>query len=86
VFKEIITSFFIVGHTHNDVDQLFSRVSVHLHTTNAITNEDFIDVVRDSVNNILLDYDFIENVPNISELMLSSNWLNDMTGFNYVFD
>lgn len=76
-----MTSFFIVGHTHSDPDQLFSRVAVRLHTTNAITNEDFIDAVRYSVDNILIDYGFIENVPNISEMMLSKDWLNDMTGF-----
>ena len=31
VFEKIILSFLPVGHTHEDIDQLFSRISVYLH-------------------------------------------------------
>ena len=35
VFKKIIVSFLPVGHTHEDIDQFFSRLAVYLRSHNA---------------------------------------------------
>ena len=38
-FREIIVSFLQVGHTHIDIDQVFSRFAVYLRKHNAFTLE-----------------------------------------------
>ena len=81
VFKHVVANFFTVGHTHSDPDQMFSRISVNLHTNNAITLQDLYECVKCSMgNSYLLDYGYLENVPNLSGLMEDGNWLNNMTG------
>ena len=37
VFKEVILSFLPVGHTHEDIDQMFSKFSAYLKGHDAIT-------------------------------------------------
>ena len=87
IFKQIIVNFFTIGHTHSDPDQAFSRISVRLHTTNAITLNDFMEVVRDSINNsILLDHGYFDNIPNVSDMMNENDWLNSMTGLFIEFN
>ena len=39
-------SFLPVGHTHTDIDQLFSIFSNYLKSNNAITINEFHDVIR----------------------------------------
>ena len=39
-FKKIIVSFLPVGHTHEDIDQLFSRIAIHLRQSDALSRAD----------------------------------------------
>ena len=39
VIRKVVVSFLPVGHTHEDVDQFFSRISVHLRQHDAVTIE-----------------------------------------------
>jgi hypothetical protein len=81
VFKNVIINFFQVGHTHNDVDQLFSKVSQYLRSNNAITLDDLHQCVKNSTSSSpTLDCKHIENVPNISRMMQENNWLNSICG------
>jgi hypothetical protein len=50
VFKKIIVNFLPVGHTHEDIDQMFSRVSVYIKKHNAETPSRLIDCINSSVN------------------------------------
>ena len=42
VFKEAYISFLPVGHTHEDIDQLFSRMAVYLRTSDATCRDEFM--------------------------------------------
>ena len=46
VFKHIILSFLPVGHTHEDIDQLFSRIVIALLCRNARSYEELAGVLR----------------------------------------
>ena len=48
VFEKIKVSFLPVGHTHEDIDQRFSRISVALKKKNAFTFDEFVDVVKNA--------------------------------------
>lgn len=48
VFRTIRVSFLYVGHTHEDIDQLFSRIAVALRKTNAPTIDEFAKVIENS--------------------------------------
>ncbi len=43
VVKDVYVSFLPVGHTHEDIDQIFSRTSTHLRSHNAVTISDLAD-------------------------------------------
>ena len=45
VFDEIILSFLMVGHTHEDIDQLFSRVAIWLRKHNATSRIGFREAI-----------------------------------------
>ena len=46
VFREIVVSFLQVGHTHIDIDQVFSRFAVYLRKHNAFTLEQMSATIR----------------------------------------
>ena len=48
VFKNIEVSFLPVGHTHEDIDQVFSRTSEHLRRNNARTMSEMAACLRNS--------------------------------------
>ena len=48
VFHEVIVSFLPVGHTHEDIDQFFSRVSIYMKRNDAVTMNEFAECVRNS--------------------------------------
>ncbi|CAH3027411.1 unnamed protein product, partial [Porites evermanni] len=50
VFRKVRLSYLMVGHTHEDIDQMFSRISVALARTNAVTLDDLIQVIRGAYN------------------------------------
>ena len=48
MFDYIKMSFLPVGHTHEDVDQAFSRIVVYLNRHDAIDMDEFIHAVEES--------------------------------------
>ena len=52
VFQEINVSFLPVGHTHTDVDQMFSRFSKHLQNANALTRQELLQECCKGFENI----------------------------------
>jgi hypothetical protein len=46
IFRRIIIGYLPVGHTHEDIDQLFSRISVYMRNNNAYTIEAFHKCIR----------------------------------------
>ena len=48
VFSKIVLSFLPVGHTHEDIDQLFSRISVALRKNKALDREQMGKVIVDA--------------------------------------
>ncbi|KAL9978074.1 hypothetical protein ACROYT_G015555 [Oculina patagonica] len=44
--QEVEISFLPVGHTHNDVDQLFSRISVATEKSGCLTPEDLLRIIQ----------------------------------------
>ena len=47
-FEYVYVNYLPVGHTHEDIDQMFSRFCMGLRFLNAYTQEDLVDVIRDS--------------------------------------
>jgi hypothetical protein len=48
VFDEIELSFLPVGHTHEDIDQMFSRIAIRLRQRDAVDQVDLFATVRES--------------------------------------
>ena len=52
LFKEIQVSFLPVGHTHTDIDQMFSRFSKRLQEHDALTLDQLLHQCQLAYNNI----------------------------------
>ncbi|KAI8522104.1 hypothetical protein Bbelb_018580 [Branchiostoma belcheri] len=50
IFREIQLSFLMVGHTHEDIDQMFSRVADKLRHQEAHTPEQLINMMPENIN------------------------------------
>ncbi|KXJ18305.1 hypothetical protein AC249_AIPGENE23463 [Exaiptasia diaphana] len=50
LFKEVYVSYLMVGHTHEDVDQFFSRISLKLRSNNVWTLPQLHNTIRSSYN------------------------------------
>lgn len=48
VVEKVFVSFLPVGHTHEDIDQTFSRTSVHLRAVEALTLESMATELKKS--------------------------------------
>jgi hypothetical protein len=48
VFNKIKVGFLLVGHTHDQIDQMFSRFSVKLAKSKAFVYEDLCEIIRQS--------------------------------------
>jgi hypothetical protein len=48
VFKHVVVSFLPVGHTHEDIDQLFSRIAIYLMCHDALSVEGLHECIRQS--------------------------------------
>ena len=48
IFRKIKVSFLMVGHTHEDVDQMFSRYSTYLGRSNSFTMDSLMDAFENS--------------------------------------
>ena len=66
VFKKVKLGFLLVGHTHDQIDQMFSRFSVKLAKKSAFDLPEICEVLRESyepqpeVHNLKGTYDFCE--------------------------
>ena len=66
VFKRIEICFMLVGHTHENIDQLFSTYSVKLRTVKAFTLESLMQVAKDA---------FKDNLkPEVSHITEVNDW------------
>jgi hypothetical protein len=75
VFERIIITYLPVGHTHEDIDQMFSRFAMALRQFNAVT--------RTEMGNVLQDAFFFNELPTIVEHMDTcaniSGWVENLT-------
>ena len=62
VFRKIKVSFLMVGHTHEDVDQMFSRFSTYLRRTDAFAMDDLTSAFEKSYTPMPTAI-LLENVP-----------------------
>jgi len=86
VFVEANASFLPVGHTHEDIDQMFSRTSTHLRVHDAVTLEDMAHELRRSFTPNP-SVSVIKQVANFSGLLSSRKYvkksLPSFTQFRY---
>lgn len=80
VFDKVIVGFLPVGHTHEDIDQFFSRIAMFMRKHGAMTREEFGVCVQNSytkngMSPIVRHWD---SVANISDWMKSR--IGDMSG------
>ena len=73
IFDVVKMSYLPVGHTHEDIDQAFSRIAVHLNRHDAYTFDDYLSEIKKS---------FIKdgNPPNVITVGAAydfKGWLND---------
>jgi hypothetical protein len=80
VFDEIQLSFLPVGHTHEDIDQMFSRIAIQLRTHNAVDLEELKTVVTNAIVkfNVRPEFRSIHSVANLKDWL--TPYLNDIHG------
>lgn len=71
LFSQVYMSFLPVGHTHEDVDQFFSKIAGHLRTNDAYDRNDIVNAAKDfhphwAPNDFFCHTDHVENAANIS--------------------
>ena len=64
LFEEVILTFLPVGHTHEDVDQMFSRLNLALQKVNAVTIGEFLAICKRA----------FRPEPDCQVLKFQSNW------------
>jgi hypothetical protein len=84
IFDKIYISFLPVGHTHEDIDQIFSRVSVHLRARNAPTLAKMHTELRRSVKKygkkpIVGHWPQVQNTSAFLGDGMCSSWTQDIT-------
>jgi len=87
VFVEVHASFLPLGHTHSDIDQLFSRTATRLHTHSAVTLSDLHDELRHSYTPTPT-VNHVRTLANFSGLCETQNYLwetkeRQFSGFRY---
>ena len=81
VFREVYVSFLPVGHTHEDIDQLFSRFAMGIRVRDTVTMEEMIGVFHDAyqtAEGLRPNVSIVRYVANISEHTdnLTKAWAN----------
>ena len=69
-----------VGHTHKDIDQMFSCFSRYLKSNNAITLNDFSNELKKAYLNII-EIEKIIEIANFKEIILENDWIYHIEGF-----
>ena len=84
VFEEVILSFLPVGHTHEDIDQLFSRIAIFLRKHDARARQEFHDAFCTSCSSkkwgddvipeaVLSQAESMPRAANFSDLVVEQN-------------
>ena len=76
VFSAIHLSFLIVGHTHEDIDQVFSGVSAHLKKNSAYTLGDLEQAVYNNNRDVV-------PVTQLRRMLDNNSWLHCDTTSSY---
>ena len=72
IFKKVVLSFLPVGHTHEDIDQLFSRIAIALRKNDALDHYELLKVMRQAFlfeENSVPEVIHWESIPNISDFL-----------------
>jgi hypothetical protein len=82
VFDEIELSFLPVGHTHEDIDQLFSRIAIAMRTRNICDRDDLFRCVKEAYQafDMEVQCENIETIANIREFLIP--WLAEIHGYS----
>jgi len=78
VFLEATVAFLPIGHTHEDIDQLFSRTATHLRIRDAVTIEDLAKELRESYTPTP-NVSIMRNIANFSGLLTKSGCVYNRT-------
>ena len=81
IFQSIELSFLPVGHTHEDIDQMFSRFSIYFKSHDAITIEMFGEGCSEEFTPSP-KIERIFEIANFKSIILKSNVLNEIECFN----
>ena len=73
VFEEVELCFLPVGHTHEDIDQFFSRVAVYLRKNNARSRQEMHEAVQNSYTSKMNTRPITESMENAANF---SDWLD----------
>ena len=73
-------SFLPVGHTHEDIDQLFSKFSAYFRCHNAYTVREMMQNIKKSCKSVLEVF-HIKEVAQIKQMMAMEEWVQPMQGY-----
>ncbi len=62
VFDEIYLWFLLVGHTHEDIDAIFGKISMHLKGRNFFSMEKMGDFISESITSTPVHFEEITKV------------------------
>ena len=80
VFKQIQINFMSVGHTHNDVDQIFSVLLKYFDGSTAITIDDIHDIISNAMGCSNIKIEHVSTFPDYSGWVNRENNINNSTG------
>ena len=81
IFKHVFINFFVVGHTHDDVDQMFSVLSRYFEGINAITIEDLHNIMFNAMIESIILLKHVQTFPNYSGWVQSERNVNNLSGY-----
>ena len=84
VFDQIELSFLPVGHTHIDIDQLFSTFPKYLLGENAITINQLHHILNKK--HTIMHIEHVEYVPDIASHMIDNKWIEDIYGIIFIYN
>jgi hypothetical protein len=76
----IEVSFLPVGHTHEDIDQFFSRIAMYMHYHNAITENEFLEAIENSCVP-QPKAKKLDNIANFKKYLIEQKWLKPIKGY-----
>jgi hypothetical protein len=74
LFRETMVSFLMVGHTHEDIDQMFSRIALWLRKHNATSRIGFREAILEGFKGKWSGKTLAEDIESAANV---SDWLND---------